>query len=239
MIDYDGMALKYASHRRVNPEVLDALLATSGVGRDSDVLEVGCGTGNYIVALEARADCSCWGIDPSEQMLSQARERSGKVQFQPGTAESTGFPPDSFDLLFSVDVIHHVGDRLAHFQEAYRVVKAGGRVCTVTDSEWIMRHRQPLAVYFPETVEAELARYPSIAELRDLMHQAGFHETAERMVELPYQLTDARPFLDKAFSALHLISEDAFQRGIERMEEDLRAGPIECVSRYVLLWGTK
>jgi SAM-dependent methyltransferase len=239
VIDYDQIASEYARHRKVHPEVLRSLLSTSKVDSASKVLEVGCGTGNYLVALETFAGCSCWGIDPSEQMLSRARERSKTIHFQLGKAESLDFPPGFFDLVFSVDVIHHLSARLAYFREAYRVLRTGGKACTVTDSEGIIRHRQPLALYFPETVEIELSRYPRIAELRDIMECAGFSEMTESTVEFAYPLTDVQAYRDKAFSALLLIPEAAFQRGIGRMEQDLRTGPIQCVSRYLLLWGTK
>jgi ubiquinone/menaquinone biosynthesis C-methylase UbiE len=239
VINYDGIASEYARHRRVHPEVLRSLLLTSSIGRASKVLEVGCGTGNYIVALEALAGSSCWGIDPSEQMLSRARERSRTIYFQLGKAERLDFSPNLFDLVFSVDVIHHVGNRLAYFREAYQLLRAGGKACTVTDSEWIICHRQPLAVYFPETVEIELGRYPRIAELREVMERIGFGEVTESTVEFAYPLTDIQAYRDKAFSSLLLIPEGAFRRGIERMEQDLCTGPIQCVSRYLLLWGTK
>lgn len=188
-LDYDEIAAEYAQHRQVHPAVLKSLLETCGLGSASEVLEVGCGTGNYIAAVESSTGCACWGIDPSGQMLSRARERSTNIRFQFGRAEGLDFPPDFFDLLFSVDVIHHVGDRSAYFREAYRVLRAGGQVCTVTDSEWIIRHRQPLTTYFPETVDAELDRYPRIAQLREFMERAGFGEIVETIVELPYQLT--------------------------------------------------
>jgi hypothetical protein len=136
-------------------------------------------------------------------------------------------------------VIHHVVNRPAAYRQAYRVLGAGGRVCTATDSAWIIRHRQPLSTYFPETVDLELARYPRIATLRAMMAQAGFDEMAEGTVEYPYTLTDIQIYRDKAFSALHLISEEAFRRGIARLERDLEAGPIVCMPRYTLLWGSK
>jgi SAM-dependent methyltransferase len=239
VINYNQIASEYAQHRQVHPQVLTSLISTSGTDSAYKVLEVGCGTGNYILALESLVGCTCWGVDPSEGMLSKARERSSGVHFQPGRAEGLDFPQNFLHLVFSVDVIHHVEDRLGYFREAYRVLRVGGKICTVTDSEWIIRHRQPTAVYFPETVEVELGRYPCIAELRHLMEEVGFTEITENVVEFPYQLTDIQPYRDKAFSALYLIPEDAFQRGIERMQWDLRTGPISCVSRYLLLWGTK
>jgi ubiquinone/menaquinone biosynthesis C-methylase UbiE len=238
-LDYDRVASDYVQHRQVHPEVLRSLASTNGICSVSRMLEVGCGTGNYITAIERLAGSDCWGVDPSEGMLSKARERSSSVSFQLGRAEALNYSSGLVDVVFSVDVIHHVGDRFSYFREAYRVLKMGGRICTVTDSEWIMRHRQPLAVYFPETVEPEMGRYPRISVLRELMERAGFSQVTEELVEFPYQLTDAQAYRDKAFSALHLIPEDAFQRGIEHMERDLLAGPIHCVSRYVLLWGTK
>lgn len=238
-LDYDRIAPDYAQHRQVHPEVLKGLASTGGICSVSKVLEVGCGTGNYIIALEWLVGSDCWGVDSSQGMLSIARERLSTVHFQLGRAEALHYSSGHIDVVFSVDVIHHVDDRLSYFQEAYRVLKMGGRICTATDSEWIIRHRQPLAVYFPETVEPEIGRYPRISVLRDLMERAGFSQVTEELVEFPYQLTDAQAYRDKAFSALHLIPEAAFQRGIEHMERDLRAGSIRCVSRNILLWGTK
>ncbi len=239
MIDYDRIASEYARHRYVHPEVLRDLLSTSGIDGASRVLEVGCGTGNYIAALENSARCEGWGIDPAPEMLARAIARAPSIRFEQGNAEDLDFPSDFFDLVFSVDVIHHVTDRRAYFAEAHRLLRRCGKVCTVTDSEWIIRHRPPLAAYFPGTIEVDLRRYPRIARLRRLMEEAGFMEITENLVEFPYELMDIEAYRDKAFSSLHLISEEAFQQGIDRLERDLESGPISCVSRYVLLWGAK
>jgi ubiquinone/menaquinone biosynthesis C-methylase UbiE len=238
-IDYNAIAAEYGLHRQVHPHVLQKFIETGRLRPDSHVLEVGCGTGNYVLALERQLGLHAWGIDPSERMLAQAHARAGNVQLKPGRAESLDFPAGAFDLVFSVDVIHHVKDRPEFFREAYRVAKLGGRVCTVSDSEWIIRNRRPLSLYFPETVEPEVARYPKIAQLREWMEQAGFGELIEEVVEFPYALTDAAPYRDRAFSSLHLISEEAFRRGVQRIERDLQQGPIACVSRYLLLWGNR
>ena len=239
MADYNSMASEYAKHRQVHPRVLENLLSVSHLCSSSKVLEVGCGTANYVIALKTAVDCRCWGVDPSEQMLASARRRSAEISFQCGRAEKLSFTSDLFDLVFSVDVIHHVGGREEYLREAYRVLRKGGRICTVTDSEDMIRGRRPLATYFPETIDVDLRRYPRICELKELMGQAGFGGIAEATVEFPYTLTDIQAYRDRAFSSLHLISESAFERGIAQMERDLATGAIPCLSRYLLLWGTK
>jgi ubiquinone/menaquinone biosynthesis C-methylase UbiE len=238
LIDYDRVAADYARLRQVHPGVLSGLLTEGGLKRASRVLEVGCGTGNYIGAIARQIGCMSYGIDPSERMLGEARGKVG-VRVRLGKGEKLEFSSTFFDLVFTVDVIHHLGDRGAYFREAYRVIEPGGKICTVTDSEWIIRHRKPLSFYFPETVERELARYPSISELRVLMEKNGFARISENMVKFPYDLTDIEPYRNKVFSALQLIPEEAFQEGIARMERDLKDGPIRCVSRYTLLWGSR
>jgi len=165
-LDYDAMAREYTQHRQVDPEVLKNLISMSGLYSGSQVLDAGCGTGNYIVALQNGIGCSCWGIDPSEQMLVKAQERTNTAHLRLGRAEQLDYPDDSFDLVFSVDVIHHIRDRQAYFYKGYRVLRESGRICTVTDSEEIIRQRQPISVYFPDTVDLELQRYPRISDLR-------------------------------------------------------------------------
>lgn len=197
MLNYETIAEEYARHRQVHPEVLRSVIQVPALNSASHVLEVGCGTGNYISALERAVGCTCSGIDPAERMLAKAAEKSQTIHLQMGRAEQLEFSAESFDLVFTVDVIHHVGDRRAFFWDACRVLHQEGRVCTVTDSEYIIRHRQPLAAYFPETVEADLARYPSIADLRRTMEGAGFRHVVEVAVEFPYSLTDIAAYRDK------------------------------------------
>lgn len=233
------MAAEYTQHRQVNHAVLSTLLQYVRVWGTSKVLEVGCGTGNYIIALEALTQCSAWGIDPSEQMLYWARKRSEKVAFQIGKAEELEFPDAFFDLVFSVDVIHHVSNCLKYFQEAHRVLETGGRISTTTESERMLRHRVPLSLYFPETVRVNLARYPRIADLRRFMKDSGFHDIAQNTVKSTYELTDIQAYRDKAFSSLHLIPEESVSRGIKHMEHTLEAGPLQCVSRALLISGVK
>jgi hypothetical protein len=72
-----------------------------------------------------------------------------------------------------------------------------------------------------------------------MMSDAGFNAIHEETVEFASTTTDINAYRDKAFSSLHLISSESFERGIRRMDEDLRTGSILRVSLYVLLWGTK
>lgn len=236
-IDYDQLAAAYAANRSVHPAVFAALL--SAVTGDSDVLEIGCGTGNYIGALQAATGAACWGIDPSTEMLDVARRRWPGVRCECAGGEALLFEPARFDLLFSVDVVHHLVDPAAAFGEARRVLRAGGVFCTVTDSQRIIETRVPLSLYWPETVAVEQARYHATARLATWLEQAGFASLREETVEHRYPLTDAAPYRARAYSVLRLIDEAAFARGLARLVADLaRDGEISCTARYTLLWAS-
>ncbi len=237
MVDYDRLSSDYAKHRGVHPVVLRRLVERLPITRTSKVLEVGCGTGNYLRAIHERTGCEPHGVDPSPGMLSMASQSSAKLMLYEGRAEDLGPLGHGFDLVFSVDVIHHVVDRAAFFRGAVRALRPGGMVCTVTDSEWTIRHRSPLAVYFPEIVGPELRRYPPLGDLRHLMNEAGLTRIEEELVEFPYEVRDSTPYRRRVFSCLSLISEEAFRRGVARMEQDLSRGPIPAVSRSVMVWG--
>jgi ubiquinone/menaquinone biosynthesis C-methylase UbiE len=235
-LDYNWLAEEYARNRQLHPGVLQALIDGGGPTAASCVLEVGFGTGNYIFAIQQATDCTCWGIDPSEQMLARARQRGALVTFGQGSAEEMEFPAASFDLVFSVDVIHHVADRPSYFREAVRVLRPGGSLCTVTDSPEDIRRRRPLSNYFPETVAIEMSRYPTIEALRPELTRAGFRHSREQQVELAYQLTDNGPYRDRAYSALHLIQSVDYERGLARLAADLYRGPVAALSLYTLVW---
>jgi ubiquinone/menaquinone biosynthesis C-methylase UbiE len=236
---YQEIAPDYARYRRIHPEVLRGLITTGSIHGDSCVLEIGCGTGNYVGALREATGCRAWGIDPSGQMLAQAGARAPSVTFTRENAERLSFPGESFDLTFLVDVVHHLTDRRKAFSESARVLRTGGRLCIVTDSEDIIRQRQPQSVYFPETIAVELSRYPAIDLLRSELLGEGLAEISQTVVEFSTVLTDLEPYRTQVFSSLRLISKEAFAHGMARLEHDFHKGPIPWVSRYLMLWASK
>lgn len=91
----------------------------------------------------------------------------------------------------------------------------------------------------PETVEAELSRYPAIYLLKAELIEAGFAQLDGRVVEFSTVLPDIEPYRKKVFSSLRLISDEAFAPGLARLENDFGKGPIPWISRYFMLWATK
>lgn len=221
----------------MHPGVVQALQAGGALGTATRVLDVGCGTGNYARALHALTDCAVVGVDPSSEMLARARASAPALRFDTGRAEALPFDDGRFDLVFSVDVIHHVEDRRAFFREARRVLTPGGRLCTFTDSADDIARRVPLSSHFPETIPVELDRYSPIPTLTTEMAAAGFDQISTEAVELAYDLDDPTPYRARAFSSLHLIDDAAFAAGLARLERDLAGGPIRALSLYTLLWG--
>jgi ubiquinone/menaquinone biosynthesis C-methylase UbiE len=106
------------------------------------VLDVGCGTGS--LALEARQRVGetpeggtagrVSGIDPSWQMIARARRKAERtdlmIDFQVGVIEQLTFPDQSFDVVLSTFMMHHLPDDLKRqgLAEIARVLKPGGRL---------------------------------------------------------------------------------------------------------------
>jgi len=238
-VDYDQAAGQYAAHRQVHDGVFRELHRPVQLEPRSQTLEVGCGTGNYLGAMVAQVGCRGYGLEPSAGMLAQAHSHSERVDWVLGRAEELGFAPSTFDLVFSVDVIHHISDRAMFFYRAAQTLRCGGWLCTVTDSEAVIRKREILSVYFPETVEPELARYPRMTQIESWMTKAGIDMVDTVTVEAAYELASAQPYRDKAYSALHLISEKAWRAGLKRLEDTLSSVPVQGLSRYTCVWGCK
>ncbi len=236
--NYQHLAADYARHRRVHPGVVEQLLQAIRQHDAADILDVGCGSGNYLAVLVDLTRARVVGIDPSAAMLDELAQRLPAAETRVAPAEAIPYPDASFDLLYSVDVIHHVRDRDAWFREARRVLRPGGLVVMVTDSPTDLARRVPLTSHFPETLAHERSRYPDIETLQAEMTAAGFGDLRLDHVELSYPLTDISAYRNRAYSALHLIDADAHAAGMARLEADLERGPIEATSLYTLVWGT-
>lgn len=97
-----------------------------GEVRGKRILDVGCGTGNYAIAL-SKMGARVVGIDASKEMIEYAKKKAKKegvqVKFLIGEAESLPFGDSSFDILLSVTACEFLRDMRKVAREMRRVAK--------------------------------------------------------------------------------------------------------------------
>jgi len=102
-------------------------------------LDVGCGTGTLALAVQARVGATgcVFGIDPGGQQIARARAKAVRrygpnapIEFQIGVIERLPFPDQTFDVVFSTLMMHHLPAPLKRqgIAEIARVIKPGGRL---------------------------------------------------------------------------------------------------------------
>ena len=89
------------------------------------VLDMGCGVGMYTAAF-LRETPHVFGVEIEHERALGARERTAGVVQSPG--ERLPFPDDTFDVVFSHEVLEHVADDQACAVEMLRVTRPGGRI---------------------------------------------------------------------------------------------------------------
>jgi len=97
------------------------------------VLEIGFGPGIVIQSLSNLAGHVA-GIDPSREMVRQARARNagaiegGRVDLRRGGVESLPFDSNTFDKAIAINSMQVWPDTVAGLREIRRVVRPGGKI---------------------------------------------------------------------------------------------------------------
>jgi arsenite methyltransferase len=149
------------------------------------VLDIGSGGGldAFLAARQVGPEGKVIGVDMTQAMLrraSQAAEKAGikNVSFHYGLAEALPVEDDSVDVIISNCVINLTEDKGKVFREAFRVLKAGGRL-EVSD---VLSNRA-----FPSQSLQNPGEWAGCvsgalpeAEYLDLVKAAGFEDLAVR-----------------------------------------------------------
>ena len=152
------------------------------------VLDVGCGTGDVTLEMARAAgpQGQAVGIDPSEQMLSAARDRAEAAgiaaDFRAGDAAALDLADDTFDRVRSERTLQWVASPVDAVREMTRVTRPGGRICLI-DSDWrtlIIDHPMPpVARRFMEAVAAARGESMNVGgQLVNLLRDAGATDVA-------------------------------------------------------------
>jgi ubiquinone/menaquinone biosynthesis C-methylase UbiE len=236
--DETDVAQRYDMARQIPERTmhlwLDAIAQYIRAARIRVVLDVGCGTGRFSVALADKFGAQVIGVDPSETMLAKARTSIAHpfVSFRCGRAECLPVDNTSADFLFMSMVYHHINDHGQASREFTRVLRAQGLLC-IRNSTLDLLEKVPYLKYFPSAIDFYRKRMPSQSAVVNTMRLNGFSLLDHQVIEQQFA-TSLQAYFHKisqrALSDLVAITDAEFEAGIQRMREALKgsegSGPI-------------
>ncbi|MBU8860496.1 MULTISPECIES: class I SAM-dependent methyltransferase [unclassified Micromonospora] len=116
----------------------DILAADAGIDASANVLDVGCGCGNFLLRLAERTGCRGEGLDLSIERVRFAEQRRAErgaslpVSFRHGSATDLPYDDGTFTHVVSQDALFLVPDKPRSHAEMFRVLAPGG-VLAVSD----------------------------------------------------------------------------------------------------------
>ncbi|HEU0296704.1 MAG TPA: class I SAM-dependent methyltransferase [Anaerolineales bacterium] len=149
------------------------------------LLDVGCGTGGVTIPakIQVGESGSAAGIDPALEMIAIARRKAKRagieIDFRVGVIESLPFPDETFEVVTSSLMMHHLPQHLQvkGLAEILRVLKPGGRIL-------IADMMRPTGSSFKRFFTSVILHHGHVVEfgLQDvpaLLREAGFEDVEQ------------------------------------------------------------
>ncbi len=149
------------------------------------VLDIGCGTGTFAVAIKGwLPGVEVVGLDPDPKALAHSRRKASRagvsIRFDQGFANALPYPDACFDRVFSSLMFHHLPHdaKLAAMREVRRVLKAGGSLHLLDFEQEGAHSHNPLARWLHSR---ERMQDNGREQILNLMREAGLVDV--RMVD--------------------------------------------------------
>ena len=137
----DDLAMHYGFWNQKTNNLHEALLNENRfladkahIAEGEYVLDAGCGVGGSAIWLARNRGANVLGISITPGDIAESRknaERCGvskKASFEFRDYMDTGFPDETFDVVWAIESFCYASDRKHFLAEAYRILKWGGRI---------------------------------------------------------------------------------------------------------------
>jgi SAM-dependent methyltransferase len=168
------------------------LIAEARIGAGTRVLDVGCGSGEFLQTL-AEAGAVAAGIDPARGMVDEARRRAPNAEVRLGGVDDLPWADVSFDVVTAVNALQFADDTMEALGEMIRVAGPGGRIAV---ANWADRAHNDIDTVEIAVAAADGEEAQPDGELRvaggleSLFRDAGLEVLAAGLVEVPWEATD-------------------------------------------------
>lgn len=206
---FTGKAAVYARYRPSYPAaVVDRLYELTHA---ENVADIGAGTGKFTEKLLQKP----WNVTAVEPNTDMCRELlkcvGGRAEIVMASAESTGLPERSFELITAAQAFHWF-DENQFREECKRLLKPGGRLAIVFNSRMngeITKNRDEIFMkYCPDFVERSgRSGKRSEAEIDNFLRNEYFSSVDVFKMETPVVMTREH-FIGDALSRSYAPKED-------------------------------
>ena len=149
--------------------LINYLVELVDIPRGAQVLDVGCGIGGTSIWLAEKLGCQVTGITISPVQIQMAREASKHLNNKPtfllDDANNLSVK-GQFDIVWAVEVISHLSDRVEFFRRMSRLLVPGGRFC---EAAWLKEEglsSEDEKKYIQPIEEGMLVSLPTVSEYK-------------------------------------------------------------------------
>ena len=113
----------YNRHRLLNTIIKEAALT-----KNNTIIDIGCGSGEYIKTLEEKRFRQTYGIDFSKEMLKSAKKNTSNTPLSIGDLENTAIKNKKIDTIIMISVLQYISGYKKTLKEMHRILKPEGKL---------------------------------------------------------------------------------------------------------------
>lgn len=155
--------------------------------KDGDrVIDIGCGVGIFCrMAQKKRIGTEVWGRDISDEIIRLNKQMDIGINYAVGYAGEQGdLPSNYFNIVFCGETIEHMDEPQQLFNEAFAILKSGGKLIITTPLEDHIVSEEHVWYFTKEDIKTFYKtagfKEPEFVELEGMEHMVVIFAAGEK-----------------------------------------------------------
>ncbi len=155
------------------------IIELTNIKNNSKILDLGCGTGEFLEMMSNKKSLHLYGLDLSKEMLKFARRKlknKAKLKFGSTKYMDKYYNKDYFDYIFISDAFHHFAEQEKVIKKAKTLLKKKGKLI-IADLNFGKFGNSIFHI-----IEPGNSGMPTLKEYRKLFEENDFHRITQKKI---------------------------------------------------------